>query len=183
MADLSMYDDGNGGAWANTANDLQLVTSLWNQPYLALFGGQYEQSTPLDEADLQNSIERFDWWGNSIMAPDDPSLQFNSQTERTLDTISLSNEGLLEAQKAVLFDLAYLRDIADVEATVTLDGINRVRIHIRMIEPTNLSERNFVFLWDGTRVEEIISDDDLVTLRPNVWDDNRFWDDTDIWTD
>ena len=185
MADLSMFESGNGGNLESFANDLGLVVSLYNQPYLAFFGGQYEQSTPISEDDLENTIERFDWWGNSIMAPDDPTQQFNSETERTLDNVALNNEGLLEVRKAALRDLSFLRDIADVDVQVTIDGVNRIRIAVTLLEPDSLDERNFVFLWDGTRIEEIrsISDQIVLPLPLNVWDDNRIWNDTDTWLD
>ena len=164
MSDVSVFDNGNGGDWQNSTNDIVLVNSLWSQPYLAMFGGNIEQSTPVSEDDLEGRIERFDWWGNSIGFPDDPVQQFNSVTERTLNTVSMSNEGIQEVQKAVLEDLTYLSPIAEVEAVVTLDDAQRIRIAIRLIEPGNLDERNFVFLWDGTRVEQIVQFDELPPL-------------------
>jgi hypothetical protein len=164
MADLSMYETGNGGSWENAVNDLFLANSLWSQPYLALFGGNYEQSTPPVDQVLERPTERADWWGNSIAFPDDPIQQFNSETERTLDNIVLNQEGLQEVVKAVLHDLAYLTDIAETETNVTLVGVEKIKIAIRLIQPDTLESINFVFLWDGTRLEQIITPSQLTPV-------------------
>lgn len=156
MADLSIFETLNGGDVALKGNDLFLANSLWNQPYLALFGGNTAQDTPSDPEDISEDLERFDHWGNSLLHANSPELQFNSKLERTLQEVALNSAGLQELQQVIEDDLSYLDGIADVEVTVSLDGVDRVRLDILLQEPENLP-LNFVFLWDGTKLEEIFT--------------------------
>lgn len=152
--DLSVYETLNGGDVVLKGNDLQLVESLFNQPYLAMFGGNREQSH-VDADEFENTLERFDYWGNMLFFPESEEQQFNSELERELDMVVPNSVGLQELEQVLKEDLKYLRPVAEVSVSVTLDDVDRVQIDILLREPSGLQERNFVFLWDGTRLEEI----------------------------
>ena len=97
MRDLLIYETGDGGDLKVLNNDLALTTSLYNQVYLCLFGGNVEASTKGNE--LENE-KRFDWWANDLL-----DLNFNSETERIINTVTLNPSGRLKILQAVKNDL------------------------------------------------------------------------------
>ncbi len=139
MADKRKYFDqaigegaGNGGDLQMLGNDLAIVYGQENQVYLALFGGNVEQSTP---AINTVASQRFDWWGNSLLMPNDSSRQFNSSTERVLNTTALNSAGRIKIENAVKDDLKYLTQLgAKVTVAVSLpDKINTVKIEVTTV--------------------------------------------------
>lgn len=162
MADLSIYETLDGGDVAIQGNDLQLVESLFNQPYLGLFGGNIAQSTPVDAEEIQ-TLERFDYWGNQLLYRDNPELQNNSAFERTMDLVALTSAGLQELTQVGKDDLSFLEEVGRVDFSVSLVGVDKIEVDVLLVEPETLQERNFVFLWNGTRLEQIIPVVDIVT--------------------
>ena len=79
--DLRVIETKNGGDLVSKKRDLSVIEGFENMPYLALFGGCTEQSTPLLRV---KSEQAFDWWGNNLFFPNDQSKQLNSITERIL---------------------------------------------------------------------------------------------------
>lgn len=124
--------EGNGGDIKFQGNDIAVVFGNENQIYLALFGGNVEQSTP-----ARPTVEpTFDYWGNDLFYPGDPSRQFNSQTERVLNATALNSAGRIKIENAVKNDLQYLKDLgAEVTVSVTIPSVNVVRIEIRTKYP------------------------------------------------
>lgn len=121
MAAKKLYFDqaigesaGNGGDLQLLGNDLALVYGMENQVYLALFGGNVEGN----------------WWGNSLLMPNDTAKQFNSNTERTLNTVALNSSGIAKIQAAVESDLKYLK--AKVTVIVSLFDTNTVGLNIKV---------------------------------------------------
>src|SRR5690606_6946193 len=81
--------EGNGGDIKLLGNDLAVIYSHENQVYLALFGGNVEQSTPAQETTETTE----DWWGNNLLFGGDAAKQFNSETERALNNTALNSAG------------------------------------------------------------------------------------------
>lgn len=127
--------DGNGGDLQQVGNDLAVVYSVENQVYLALFGGNVESNT-------SDSIGT-GWWGNKLFHNGNTGRQFNSNTERTLNTTALNTAGRVKIESAVKEDLRYLK--ANITVVVTMPAVNTVRIEIKAIYP------------DGTRRLSIIN--------------------------
>lgn len=122
--------DGNGGDLKLLGNDIALVYGNENQVYLALFGGNVEQNTP----PIVTANQTEDFWGNNLFWPNDPSRQFNSNTERILNTTALNSAGRIIIENAVKSDLKFLQDLgATVNVVVTIPGINMVNINIQTI--------------------------------------------------
>lgn len=118
--------DGNGGDIRLVGNDIALVFGTENQIYLALFGGNVEQSTPA----LSTNEQTFDYWGNSLLFASDN--QFNSSTERALNTTALNSSGRIKIENAVKSDLTFLQRLgAEVSVNVTIPSVNTVQIEIR----------------------------------------------------
>jgi hypothetical protein len=122
--DIALFENDNGGDILVKGNDLVKYFENEGQVYLALFGGNVEESTS-----LVNIVgkERFDYWGNYYLSVDN---QFNSRTERTLNASALSSQGRGEIQSAIEYDLMHMKQFSNVTVTVTLEGVNRIRISI-----------------------------------------------------
>jgi hypothetical protein len=142
--DIKIYETGNGGDINVLGNDLESVYSFENMPYLAMFGGNVEQSTnQVGEDDEQ----RFDYWGNSFLI--DAASQFNSLTERGLVTTPITSEGRILIENLVRADLEFMRDFAVVTVTVRVISDDKLNIDIGIAEPSNLQNLQFQFIWDA----------------------------------
>lgn len=144
MGDLKLIEDGNGGDIVLAGNDLSIIHGFENMPYIGLFGGN-EVSTPVRR--LENE-QAFDWWGNSLMPP---SIQVNSLTETLLRKTALNSSGRVLIEQAVKRDLEFMNPFATVNVEVSIDGPSRVNILCKIQEPNNIKEKEFVYIWDGTR--------------------------------
>ena len=156
MADLSIFESGNGGDVEIQGDNVELTEGLFVQVYLALFGGNVEADT-LDEDADDPTILNFDWWGNNLFFQDDPQLQFNSQTERTLNSVALTPAGRAEIEAAAREDLRFLRELGEVTVTVSIPDVDKVELMVTIQEPDEQQPQNFIFLWDGTKLETVIN--------------------------
>lgn len=148
--DVTIYEEGSGGELQLLNEDLALSEGLTNQVYLALFGGNLEQST---SPDIEALDVRQDWWGNELLNEEN---QFNSTFERTLSEVALNSAGIRVLENAVKEDLSYLSAYADISIESSLIGLNRLEIFITLQEPGQDSIK-IKLLWDGTREEAIFN--------------------------
>ncbi len=154
--DLEIRESGNGGDLRLNGNDLATTDGLFNMPYLGLFGGNVEQETLPDTASVPGVLN-LDWWGNNLLLQDQPEIQFNSEFERGLNQIALTTSGRAELESIVGRDLEFLRQLSDLEFSISLTGNDKLELDISFTEPEDLQEQNFKFLWDGTRLQQIIN--------------------------
>lgn len=150
--DLSFKETGDGGDITLEGNDFVTTNVIFNQPYFAMFGGNIEEST--GEVSDENQL-RFDWWGNDLFYTGQPELQLNSTLEKSLNEVALTSSGRAFLEATVKEDLSYLSEIADVSVSVTIEALDRIRIFVILQQPDNLQSQTFIFLWDGTKLEEI----------------------------
>lgn len=148
--DLKVIELGDGGELVKTPKDLVVISGLGNMIYLALFGGNVEASTPTRRLPTEQA---FDYWANSLFSPDDPERQFNSLTERTLNSVALTSSGRVRIEQAVLKDLEFMKAFATVSASVSIPETDKVIIEVQLQEPDNLEEQAFTFIWDATKNE------------------------------
>jgi len=146
--DLMMYETGSGGDLMIKNNDIETINGLTNQVYLALFGGNVEQST---YDDLNDIDERLDWWGNNYLSDE---FQFNSIFEKTLMDVALNSEGVNTLINAAKQDLKYLEEYADIEISGAVTQINRFELTVNLKEP-DMNSTKIKFIWDGTKNELI----------------------------
>lgn len=146
MQDVLILETLNGGDLNKVAGDLALAKGWENMPYIALFGGNVRQSTPTERVDGE---QNFDWFGNAFES--DPSVQINSQTERVLSEVNLNSNGRILIEQAVNSDLEFMREFATVNVEVSIISDDRVQIDIAIIEPTNLQNNQYRYIWDSTK--------------------------------
>lgn len=143
--DLQLLETGNGGDLNRIGADLALVYSFENMPYLALFGGNKAAVTGPRLATQQD----FSWWGNALLFPNNPSLQFNSLTEKALDEIPLTSSGRLLIEEAIKKDLEFMRPFANVSVSTEIVATDHIRIGIGIQRPDNLQRRDFIYIWEN----------------------------------
>lgn len=148
--DIHVVETGNGGDLIRVLKDIGLVYGFENMPYLAMFGGNIEASTPSKR--LQ-SEQAFDWWGNSLLLPNNPSMQFNSLTERKLMQVPLTSSGRAEIEQAVKRDLDFMKPFASVKVVVSIIATDKLQIGITITQPNNLEQKEYKYIWDGLKGE------------------------------
>lgn len=148
--DLLMQESNNGGDLVLKGNAMSLANSFQNMPYLAMFGGNVEQSTlgPKEPGEQAQ-----DWWGNYLLMSQQPDVQLNSIFERTITQVSLSSAGRLQLERAVKEDIKFMEAFALVNVTASIQDVDRVKIFIELQEPDNLQSTEFVYIWDSAKEE------------------------------
>lgn len=148
--DVQVIETGNGGDLVKKPKDLLTIDGFQNMPYLAMFGGNVAEDTPTTRTPSQ---QNFDWWGNGLLMPNDASQQFNSQTERALNTIPLTSAGRARIEQAVIADLQFMKAFATVSVAVSIVATDKVVIGIRLVKPDNLEQVDQIYIWDATMKE------------------------------
>jgi len=148
ITDIMIYESGSGGDISLKNDDIVTIAGLTNQVYLALFGGNIEQST---SEELDDLTIREDYWGNFYFEEEN---QFNSIYEKTLRTITLNTNGLSILKDAAESDLEYLKQYAEITISISIIGLNKVQLIVSLLEPNNISSR-IKLVWDGTKNELI----------------------------
>jgi len=151
--DILLYETGSGGDFAVLNNDLMLSETLYQQIYLALFGGNVEADT---KSLYLESEDRFDYWGNSLVWKDSKGKQFNSKTERVLQEVVLNSSGRLKIVNAVNSDLEYMSDVAEFTVDVGILSSNKVSITVSFKEKKNQQNKKLQLIFDNARNEVII---------------------------
>lgn len=150
LLDLKLIESGSGGDLVKLGNDLVTVKGFQNMPYLALFGGNPEQSTTGPKIPDEQA---FDYWGNQLLSPNAPAIQFNSIFEGKCKEVPLTSFGRLQLEQAVKKDLSFMQAFAVISSEVKIVGVNTVQVSIRIQEPQNKQSTEFVYIWDGARDE------------------------------
>lgn len=148
--DLQLIEQGNGGEILKKAKDLSVIEGLQNMPYLALFGGNTEMNSSNKRLVTEQD---FSFWGNNLFFPNDQGVQFNSNTERTLNNTALTSAGRAIIEQAVKEDLKFMKDFCRVAIAVSIVATDKIVIGIQLHEPDNIQRRDFIFIWDATRSE------------------------------
>lgn len=168
--DLEVVEQGNGGELVKTTNDLSVIFGFQNMIYLALFGGNVKASTPTQRIPTEQD---FSWWGNSLLMPQLDGIQFNSETERSLNTVPLTSSGRGLIQQAVEKDLVFMQEFATVVVVVSIIATDKIAIGVRLVQPDNLQKQDFIFIWNATNQELMDREGFTVTFSPLT---NRIFD-------
>ena len=153
--DINLFEGGSGGEMRILNSDLLMAETIYQTIYLALYGGNVEQSTTSEETDLE---ENFDYWGNQLFYSNNPDKWFNSQTERVLSSVPLNGEGRKLIEDAVNADLQFLNNVVNFEVEVSISSNNRAEIAIFISEFQNQSDRQLKMVWENSRNELIIQE-------------------------
>jgi hypothetical protein len=151
--DIHLFETGSGGDFAIVNEDLLMGESLYQQIYLALFGGNIEAST--NQSYLE-SEERFDYWGNTLIWNTTKTKQFNSETERIIKNTTLNSSGRLTILQAARNDLEYLKGIVNLAVDVAIENTNKIIITVNFTEKTNQQDKVLQMVYNNAKNEVII---------------------------
>lgn len=156
MASIKYFDlavgerEGNGGDIEFLKTDLAVIYGVENQVFLAFFGGNVEESTP----SITTNAERKDYWANSLLFSNNANQQYNSTTERTLNSVSLNSAGRLAIEAAAKYDLKYLQEQgATITVTVTIIDVNEVSIRVETIFP-DIDKKRLTIIKFGKKTSD-----------------------------
>jgi phage gp46-like protein len=152
MTDLKIIDEGNGGEGVLLGNDFVTIDGFQTMVYVALFGGNVEASTIGERPENE---QQFDWWGNRLLFNDNQNIMFNSQTEKLLNEIALNSSSRVKVEQTVKSDLSFMNDFADVSVQAAITNVNRIEILIKISQPNNQQDKEFIYIWDATKKELI----------------------------
>lgn len=158
--DIQLKETFDGGDFVMKRNDVSIIEGFENMPYLGMFGGNPGFNTP--QSRLRNQ-QAYDFWGNNLLSNNNASIQINSNTEYALITTALTSAGRLLIEQAVKRDLQFMRPFVKIGVAVIITGVDRVIIAIRMIQPDNLQQRDFIYIWDATKQELLLQEGGIVT--------------------
>lgn len=148
--DLQLVENNNGGDLVLKTKDLSVIYGFENMPYLNMFGGNVEESTPPRRKQAEQA---FDFWGNTLLFAQDSKIQMNSETERTLKNTPITSFGLKIIEQSVQKDLESMRAFCKIGFSVSMTAVNQVTIAVKIIKPDNLNQSIYVFIWDATGKE------------------------------
>jgi len=163
--DLHISETGNGGDLQMKGNDICVIFGLENMPYLGIFGGNIEGSTTGPKVENQQSN---DWWGNNLLMPNNPSIQFNSTAEKMLQEVALNSSGRVKIEQALKKDLEFMSDFADILISSSITATDKLEIALKVNEPKNLQAKEFAYIWEQTETD----DDSACTVIPTLGDFN-----------
>ena len=149
--DIKLIDNGNGGDAVFTGTDLKVIYGWENMPYLAMVGGNVESNT----IEFNDGEQRFDYWGNALFNPRNESIQFNSDFERLLNEVAITSASRVLMEQTITSDLRFMKEFSTVTVGVSVLGLDRIQILIKVQEPDNLQSNEFIYLWDSTQNELI----------------------------
>lgn len=151
--DLRLRETGDGGDYVLIGNDLQLISGFQNMPYIGLFGGNKQSTTG-----PKTTEQTFDFWGNFLFYPTDSSKWINSITEHLLEATALNSASRIKIEQNVKKDLEFMLEFAEINVSVLLIDIDKVKITIEIHEPNVLNSTVFTYIWNATEMELMMDD-------------------------
>ena len=153
--DIHIFESGSGGEMKILNGDLMLCESLLQVFYTSLFGGNVESSTQGNELEGQ---ERFDYWANSLIFKQEKNKQFNSETEKILNTVALNSQGRIKIKSAVESDLEFLKNIVNLKTEVYIIADDKVEISIKASSVSGSGSIEYQFMYDNAKNEIIFNE-------------------------
>lgn len=152
--DIGLHETGSGGDFSLLNDDLLVSESLYQQIYLALFGGNVEASTKTTYLPTE---QRYDYWANSLIWSDAKTRQFNSETERTIKSVALNSSGRVAINAAIERDLEYLKDVISFTVVTSITSLTSVSLSISFTEKGNQESKSMDLVYNNLKNEVIIT--------------------------
>ncbi len=147
QGDVLLFQSNNGGNIVIEPNDdVKLTGGFETDFFMSLFGGNQD-----DDGSPNNKNS---WWGNLL--EEDPAFQFRSKTQNLLISLPLVSGNLRKIEDAVKSDLKSYIDlgaITELNISVSITGIRRVKIVITALADGNEIEITFLAHWQAMEKE------------------------------
>lgn len=128
--DILVKETGDGGDFQMRGNDLAVCKSIEGSAYMAMFGGNVEADTKLPRI---AGVQDFSYWANTLAIAQYPLAQFNSQTERVLNTTTLNSSGRAKIENAIRKDFAFIQNFT---VSVSIVSTDRIDVTLTVILPS-----------------------------------------------
>lgn len=125
QGDVLLFQTNDDGNITVSGGIVELSGGLQTTAYLSLFGG--------NEEDEGGSDTTLSWWAN--LDELDPSGQYRSETQNTLQALVAIPANLRRVEDAALRDLAWLieRKVAvRISVEATMPGLNKIKLTINI---------------------------------------------------
>jgi hypothetical protein len=77
-------------------------------------------------------------------------------TEKTLSSVAMTSSSIEKIKRAVIEDLNFMSQFANISVSVSIIGVDRYIIYIRIERPMNLESQEFTYIWNAfTQTVEI----------------------------
>lgn len=139
------------------SRDLKFLSNYGNISHSFEIIGHDRVNTLIELKIPTSNGKALDWWANSLLMPRNPSIQFNSLTETGLQDINLTSGGRIILEQIITKDLAFMKVFASVKVTVKIISDDKVNIIISLQQPSNQQNKDYQYLWEGTKAELLIS--------------------------
>jgi len=143
QGDVSLFQTDDDGDITVIDGIVTMSGGLETAAYLSLFGG--------NEDDDGRSDNPVNWWGNIDEV--DLDRQYRSETQNLLEALPATTGNLRRIEDAVNRDLAWFIEskvASSVNVTVSIPGINRIKLKINIEALGNESDFEFVENWKAT---------------------------------
>lgn len=117
MSDVLLFQSPDDGEITVANGQVKLTDGTETAVYLSLFGGNHDGS---------------DWWGNTL--ENQPERKLQSETQRLLETLSLTTANMQRIADAVALDLSWMNPKPEI--TVTMPRLNTIQITVNNLELT-----------------------------------------------
>lgn len=176
---ISLYENGSGGDFEFVGNDIQMTGALWTMVYIALFGGNPNNSTK------QTKVGEFnkDYWANNLLYPNNTEKQVNSEFENTIRNNALSSANLTLFERVAIEDLKSIDYVGKFYVNCYIESEDRLRTIINVVKQDGSTE-NAEIIWNATVIESIGDENKPESdwiLQTGFWNDEGKWYDNAIW--
>lgn len=140
QGDVALFQTNDDGNITVTNGVVEMSGGLETAAYLSLFGGNEDDDGRDDNPN--------DWWGN--LDEGELDRQYHSETQNLLQSIPATTNNLLRIEDAANRDLSWFVDgkiASSITVSVTMPGLNRVSISIKIEANGVESSFNFVENW------------------------------------
>lgn len=127
--DLLIKETMNGGDSQLQAGDLVLTYGIETAMYVAMFGGNPGHSTNTRQLEKEN----LDWFGNSLLFPNSPLIQINSETEYVLRTVALNSSGRIDIENAIKRDLDFIKAFGKLSVSVSIVSDDFIKAELKVL--------------------------------------------------
>lgn len=134
--DLLITETGNGGDLVVADNDFVTTSSIRNQVYLALFGGNLYSSV---------GDENNDYWANTVLPVEN---QFKSNFERVLMEVAINSSGIQQLESAANKDLEFLKKYVNYTLELSILKKDSLSLYVKIVFPNNVEEK-VRLVWDN----------------------------------
>ena len=143
-----------GGDVILNKNDIDVTDAIFNQIYLAWFGGNVEQEHE-DPEDRESGEQRLGYWQNDLFYKDEYDFHLNGRVERALNNLAMTSQGVYDLELTASEDLEFLSSFGEIEVNVEIIGNDKINLSVKIQQSNEETDILVNFVYDATKQELI----------------------------